>query len=63
LESAVARLFEDASRWAVNRFTFGKRAGHCYHVWLSDEEKRKYVEKMKELEHKEEMRRWSTKRY
>jgi RNase P subunit RPR2 len=61
LESAVARLFEDASRWAANRFTYGKRAGHGHRVWLSDEEKRKYVEKMKELEHKDKMRLWSTK--
>jgi hypothetical protein len=40
----VARLFEGASRGA------GKRAGYGHRVWLSDEEKRKYVEKMKKLE-------------
>ena len=52
----MARLFEGASRGA------GKRAGYGHRVWLSDEEKRKYVEKMKKLEHKDKMRLWSTKR-
>jgi len=60
---AVARLFEGASQWAANRFTYRKRAGDCYRVWLSDEEKQEYVEKMKELEHRDKMRLWSTKRY
>ena len=56
-------LFEDARQWAVTRFAYRRRAGDCYRVWLSDEEKQEYVEKMKQLEHKNQMRLWSTKRY
>jgi hypothetical protein len=59
----VARLFEGASQWAGNCFTNRKRAGDGYRVWLSDDEKQEYVEKMKQLEHKNQMRLWSTRRY
>jgi hypothetical protein len=59
----VARLFVGASQWAANRFAYRKRSGDCYRVWLSDEEKQEYVEKLKRLEHKNQMRFWSIKRY
>ena len=59
----MTRLFESVSRWAATRFAYRKRAGECYRVWLSDEEKQEYVEKLKRLEHKNQMRLWSTKRF
>jgi hypothetical protein len=63
VESALARLIEGASQWAGNRFRYRKRAGDGYRVLLSDGEKQEYVEKMKQLEHKNQMRLWSTRRY